>query len=94
MLRVDPATGAVIWQTGVTGSIIGTPGMDGSGVIAAATYGSTTSQNGLFLIDAATGQILKTISYSAAQTFGQPVFADRYLLVASRGNGLRAYTTS
>jgi outer membrane protein assembly factor BamB len=87
---VDPATGAVVWQTGLTGSIIGTPGMDGAGLIAAASYGSTTSQNGVFLIDAATGQLLKTIPYGTQKTFGQPVFVDGYLLVAGK-NGLREY---
>ena len=90
--EVDPATGQTTWETGLTGSVIGTPGMDGAGVIAAGTYGSTTSQNGVFLLDASTGAIVKTLSYNTAQTFGQPVFADRYLLIASQGHGLRAYT--
>jgi outer membrane protein assembly factor BamB len=89
--EVDPATGAVVWQTGLTGSVIGTPGMDGSGVIAAATYGSTTGQNGVFLIDAATGRILKTLQYATSKTFGQPVFADGDLIVASTGRALQAY---
>lgn len=91
LLRVNPATGAVAWHTGLTGSLIGTPGMNGAGVIAAASYGSTTNHNGVFLINAATGQILKTIPYVKSKTFGQPVFADDSLFVAS-ANGLRAYT--
>jgi polyvinyl alcohol dehydrogenase (cytochrome) len=89
---VDPATGAILWQTGLNGSIIGTPGMDGAGVIAAQSYGSTTNQNGVWLIDAATGQILNTISLTKSNTFGQPVFADNYLFIASTSDGLRAYT--
>jgi outer membrane protein assembly factor BamB len=88
--KVDPATGQVVWQTGLSGRILGTPGMDGAGVIAAASFGSTIGQNGLFLIDASTGQVLKTISYASANTFAQPVFADNYLLVAPYGS-LRAY---
>jgi polyvinyl alcohol dehydrogenase (cytochrome) len=89
---VNPATGAVLWQTGLTGFIIGTPGLDGSGVIAAASYGSTTGKNGVWLINASTGKILKTISYGKAGTFGQPVFADGYLIVASTaGHSLQAY---
>jgi outer membrane protein assembly factor BamB len=89
--QVDPATGAFVWETGLSGPIIGSPTMDGAGVIAAASFGSTTGQNGVFLIDASTGQILKTISYAKSSTFGQPVFADNYLLVASTGQGLKAY---
>jgi outer membrane protein assembly factor BamB len=88
--EVDPATGAPVWQTGLTGSLIGTPGMDGAGVIAAASYESTTQQNGLWLIDAANGQILKTFPYRGTPTFAQPVFADNDLFVANR-LGLRVY---
>ncbi len=90
--KVNPATGAIIWQRGVTGPVIGTPGMDGAGVIAAQSYRSTDNKNGVFLINASTGALLKTISYGTASIFGQPVFADQYLLVASTGSqGLTAY---
>jgi len=91
--KVNPATGVVIWQTGLTGKIIGTPTIDGAGVIAASSYGSRGGQNALWLINAATGQILKTISYGSSSTFAQPVFADGYLFTASQGPlGLQAYT--
>ena len=50
-------------------------------------------QSGLWLINAADGQILKPISYGTSSTFAQPVFADNYLFTASQGNlGLQAYT--
>jgi outer membrane protein assembly factor BamB len=90
---IDPGTGGIIWQTGLTGKIIGTPGMDGAGVIAASSYGSRGGQNALWLINAANGQILNTISYGTSSTFAQPVFADGYLFTASQGPlGLQAYT--
>ena len=89
--EVDPATGAIIWQRGLSGAIIGTPGMDGGHVIAAASFGSTTNHNGLWLIDADTGRLLKTFGYTDSNTFGQPVFADRFLFVASTLTGLTAY---
>jgi hypothetical protein len=88
--RVAPATGHTIWQTGLSGSILGTPSKDGAGVIAAASFGSSTNQNGVFLINAANGKILKTIPMGPTNTFGQPVFADNKLIVAST-SGLRAY---
>jgi outer membrane protein assembly factor BamB len=91
--KVNPATGVIIWQTGLTGKIIGAPGMDGAGVIAASSYGSRGGQNALWLLNAATGQILKTIPYGSSSTFAQPVFADGYLFTASQGPlGLQAYT--
>lgn len=66
--------------------------MDGAGVIAAQSYGSAADTNGVFLIDASNGKLLKTISYGKSSIFGQPVFADQYLLVASTGSqGLTAY---
>jgi hypothetical protein len=62
-------------------------------VIAASSYGSRGGQNALWLINAANGQILDTISYGTSSTFAQPVFADDYLLTASQGPlGLQAYT--
>ena len=90
--QVDPATGTTIWQTGLTGPIIGSPSEDGGGVIAAATYYPKSGQNSVSLLNASTGQILKTISYGTSNTFSQPVFADNYLFVASATKGLRAYT--
>ena len=89
--KVNPATGAYIWQTGLTGPVIGSPTLDGGGVVAAATFGSATGQNGIFLLNASTGQLVKTISFGKSSTFAQPVFADNYLIVASTGPGLKAY---
>jgi len=90
--EVNPATGAIVWQTGLTGAVFGTPGMDGAGVIAASSFESPAGQNGLFLINAANGALLTTVPYGKTPTFGQPVFADNRLIVATAGLGLRAYT--
>jgi hypothetical protein len=90
---VNPATGGFVWQTGLPGKIIGTPGMDGAGVIAVSSYGARGGQNGLWLINAANGQILRSVSYGGSSTFAQPMFADNFLFTASQGAlGLNAYT--
>lgn len=89
--KVNSATGAYAWQTGLTGPIIGSPSADGGGVVAATSYRSTTGQNAVWVLSAATGQILRTISLGKSSTFAQPVFADNYLIVASTGAGLRVY---
>ena len=86
--EVDPATGAFIWRTGLSGAIVGTPTEDGSGVIAAATYGSS---NNLYLLNAQTGAILKTLPMTTEKVFSQPVFADGYVLLAGRSGGLKAF---
>jgi hypothetical protein len=57
-------------------------------VIAAATYGPTTS-SGAYLINASTGAILKFIQ--VGKEFSQPVFADGFLLLATQSGGISAY---
>ena len=86
--QVNPATGAYIWRTGLSGAILGTPTEDGSGVIAVATYASS---NNLYLLNAQTGAILKTLPMPSEKVFAQPVFADGYVLLAGRSGGLKAF---
>ncbi len=88
---LDPATGVPLWQTGVTGTIVGTPSEDGGGVVAAQTYQST-SQLGVFLLNASTGA---QVGFIATKTnlFGQAVFVGGDLLVgAGHSFGLQAFT--
>ena len=40
--KVNPATGAYIWQTGLTAPIIGSPALDGGGVVPPRRSGTTT----------------------------------------------------
>jgi outer membrane protein assembly factor BamB len=83
---VNPATGAPIWQTGLAGTPIGTPTLDGSGVLAVQTYSSA----GSYLVDAATGAILA--QEATGTEWAQPVFADNYLFFPTQGKGLWAMT--
>ena len=81
----NPADGSVIWETGLTGGpIMGTPTLNGSGVLAAGTYNSRTlTLNALCLLNAADGTILNTIPEPTSIVFAQPVFADNHLFVAT-----------
>lgn len=88
--RLDPATGAIIWERGLFGTILGSPSLNGSGIIAAGTYNTKTT-NFVYLINRDTGAILRSISTLGAQVFGQPVFADNYLLIPTNGAGLLVY---
>jgi outer membrane protein assembly factor BamB len=88
---LDPATGTPLWQTGVSGTIVGTPTEDGGGVVAAQTFSSTNKQLGVFLLNAATGANVGFIPTNAA-LFGQAVFVGSDLLVGAGGSfGLKAY---
>ncbi|HEY2441794.1 MAG TPA: PQQ-binding-like beta-propeller repeat protein [Streptosporangiaceae bacterium] len=90
--QVSPATGSYLWQTGLPCAVMGTPTLDGSGVLAAGTYtcpkGSTP---GAYLINASTGAILNTLPVGSSRVFGQPVFAQGDLFVATDTNGLYAF---
>jgi outer membrane protein assembly factor BamB len=89
--QVNPATGAFIWQTGLPCAVMGTPTLDSTGVLAAGTYScpkSTSSTPGVYLINASTGTILNTLPVGSSRVFGQPVFAQDTLFVATETNGL------
>ena len=88
---LDPATGAPLWQTGLSGMIVGTPTEDGGGVVAAQTWQSTYNDLGVYLLNATSGAIVGFVRTNAA-VFGQAVFADNDLFVATgSGFGLQAF---
>jgi outer membrane protein assembly factor BamB len=87
--ELDPATGTIVWETGLeAGAVLGTPTQNGSGVIAVSTY---DDENALYLIDSRNGRILRTLTRGITSVFAQPVFADGRLFVASRGSGFVAF---
>jgi outer membrane protein assembly factor BamB len=91
MRKLNAATGDPIWETGLPGNILGSPALNRSGVLAAATF-AFGIQNGTYLINSDDGSILKFIP--GPMQFAQPVFADRYLLLASQVGVLSAYRTA
>jgi polyvinyl alcohol dehydrogenase (cytochrome) len=82
--------GVTVWETPLSsGPVIGTPSLDGSGVLAVPTYNKIAgTHSAVYLMNATTGAILRTISYSGP-IFAQPVFADDELIIA--GPTLQAY---
>ena len=93
MRSLDPATGAILWETGLqAGAVMGSPTLNGAGVLAAATYSlAAPTQNAVYLLDASNGNILTTIP-ETSPVFAQPVFADTLLLVATSGGILYAFS--
>jgi polyvinyl alcohol dehydrogenase (cytochrome) len=89
---LNPATGAINWQTGLPDGIVGTPTEDGSGVVAAQSFVTSDKTQGVFLLNAATGAQIDFVRTSIQQ-FAQPVFANNYLLVSPGGKyGMSAFT--
>jgi outer membrane protein assembly factor BamB len=93
--ELDPSDGHVIWETGIAsaGLGFGSPTMNGGGVLTAVSYNvATGGSNGVYLFNANTGALLRTIPLTSA-TFAQPVFADQYLFVTDGGAAdLSAYS--
>ena len=58
-------------------------------MLAAGTYSCVKPKTpGAYLINASTGAILKTLPVSSGRVFGQPVFAQGTLFVATETAGL------
>jgi polyvinyl alcohol dehydrogenase (cytochrome) len=87
VMRLDPATGAILWQTGLPNSVIGSPTMNGGGVIGVGTYDFTATPNAEYLIDSSTGKILKTLA-TGGTDFAQNVFANGDVFTANVGQGM------
>jgi outer membrane protein assembly factor BamB len=80
--------GALIWETGLPEGVTGSPTLDGGGVLAAGTYDNGHAGNQTYLVDAATGRILRTLI--GGLDFAQSVFADGRLFTAN-ANGVYAW---
>jgi PQQ-like domain len=80
------STGKLVWSTGLSGIVLGSPTLDGGGVLTAGTYLGTDA--GVFLINAATGDVITELDTGMA--FGQAVFARNWLFTAS-GDGVAAW---
>lgn len=88
---LDPATGDPIWETGLPASVLGSPSLDGAGVIAVPTHDLSGAPNAVYLVDAGTGTVLGSVDTIDSEVFAQPVFAGNWLFVATRRQGLLAY---
>jgi len=65
---------------------MGSPSLNGSGVIAAGTYNTSNfALNAVYLLNSSNGNILTTIPQSGTIIFAQPVFAGNHLFVANAG---------
>jgi outer membrane protein assembly factor BamB len=92
VVALNPNTGAVIWDTHLDGTIVGSPTEDGGGVVAAQTWQTDNGVPGVYLLNAATGAIIGQIVTPEDNLFGQAVFANNSLIVgAGPAVGLTAY---
>jgi polyvinyl alcohol dehydrogenase (cytochrome) len=89
--ELNAATGAIVWATGLPSQVLGTPSLDGAGLLAVGTYADGSDPQADYLLDPSTGAILATVSNGDSSQFAQPVFAGQYLFIATDSAGLYAY---
>lgn len=89
---LDAGTGLPIWQRGLPLPVWGSVSMNGSGILAAPSFGGeATPGNGVYLLQSKSGEILTQLDTGGSPVFAQPVFSDRYLFVATQSEGLIAF---
>ena len=87
-----PATGKPRWQTGLSGTVVGSPTEDGAGVVAAPVFQGSAGHQGVYLLSVTTGAVVGFLPTPGSDLFGQAVFAGDDLLVgAGPGSGLTDY---
>jgi polyvinyl alcohol dehydrogenase (cytochrome) len=87
--ELDPATGTSVWEHGLPGPAIGSPTLNGAGVISVGVFGGKA---GPFLLDAGTGKLVWTVPFVNGKTFSESIFTSNGLyLAASQNNGITAY---
>lgn len=91
IVKLNAATGAVMWATGLPSQVLSTPSLDGAGLLAVGTYSDGPDPEADYLLNASTGAIVATVSNGDSSQFAQPVFADQYLFIATAAAGLYAY---
>ena len=77
----DPANGKLVWETGLPDGVIGSPSLDGGGVLAVGTYDISAVPCATYLIRASDGRILRRLVRD--KDFSQSVFADGMLFTAN-----------
>lgn len=77
-----PGNGDLVWKTGLPAGVLGSPALDGGGLLTVGAYGAAPN-GGVYLIDAATGAIVSELT--TGKTFAQSVFANNSLYTATSG---------
>jgi outer membrane protein assembly factor BamB len=91
--RLSRRTGKFRWQTGLPNGVIGTPSMNGGGILAVGTDGTgARTPNAVYLINSATGKILRALRGGHFH-FAQTTFANGWMYTAD-GTGVYGWKLS
>jgi polyvinyl alcohol dehydrogenase (cytochrome) len=84
VVELDPATGNVVWQTGLPAAVIASPAINGGGVLAVGTFAmghAVCTTCATYLLDASNGQVLHQLTTGTGTDAGQIAFADGRVFV-------------
>jgi polyvinyl alcohol dehydrogenase (cytochrome) len=86
--RVNPATGAVVWAVGLAANPLGSGTVNKNGILAyAGTDWAAGPGNGIYLINAATGKIVRQLKdVDSFPEFSQPIWAGGKLFMTNADN--------
>jgi outer membrane protein assembly factor BamB len=89
---LDPATGNTVWERGLSANVPGAISLNGGDVLVAATHDFIPSglPQHAYLLNASTGDVIRTLDNNNAKEFSQPTFVDDYLLLPT-SNHVYAY---
>lgn len=75
-------SGQLVWVAGLPNGVIGSPSLDGKGVLAVGTFDHQSTPNATYLLSSATGRILRNLV--TGSDYAQSVFAENWLFVANQ----------
>ena len=95
VVELNPATGKVVWRRGLPDAVIGSPALDGAGVLAVGTFAlghATCTTCAAYLLAASNGHILQKLTSGTGTDAGQVTFAEgRVFVPISFGNAQGVY---
>lgn len=83
---LNPATGTPVWEVGLPDNVVGTPTVNGSGVLAVGTYALGSTTNATRLFQTSNGALLATLQTKLL--FAQPVWVNDELILGTRSTGI------
>jgi polyvinyl alcohol dehydrogenase (cytochrome) len=84
VVELNPDNGKVLWRSGLPDAVIGSPALNGAGVLAVGTFAlghATCTSCASYLLDASNGHVLQQLTSGTGTDAGQITFAEGRVFV-------------